>query len=725
MSGFLRLSHGDRWRFNGQTLRFEARLGDGLLHFIRETSGGPFQLEQDGLMTLPTEEWVMQAYGSGEMTRIPNAHAVAARRAASEREYDPATIQKMDPDAQRRSFILRGFDAMGVVNGSEARVRYALNRLWQDQPAQAAAFVQPHPRTVIRWLEQRGRPGDRPLEQMVSMQGRVPRAQRLPPVLHSLMDRYAARYWSSMGLTITDAFALMASRLFRLNRWRVRAGLDPLTLPSTELFRQRVRKSETPAALAAKWGVKKAASRFKPVQGQLHAARLLALGCMDHTSLDTIAVLDADWMLPVGTPWLTLLVDVRTRCVVGFFVGFEPPSIHSVMECLRRANLPKSVYEDRRGAPRGLANIYGRFDEIIVDNGKEFAGVAMEHTLADLGTTLRLAPVASPQHKAIVERFFGTLNSLLVRKLPGAKLPIQTMRELGYDPQATAVLTVQEVEQLIWEALAIYHLDVHSGIGTPPALQWTKDAEAYGIAVYDSARELEKMLGVPVKRQLSRSGIELHGLQYHDPAAVGALLTELAVVAPQREQRRSGSITCKVTVKYNPANLNEVQVWHHLQKRYVTLPWTEPDYAQGLSLWHHERIKQWTKEAGLRFSSLQDRLEARARMIEQVERLAPELKMRQRRAMARLMHSPANKVSEGLVSGVVEMEIAPSRHDGLAPIIPQVALATERTDGSVRPSRPPRPPSQSKIARARKVKSNDTAPAFPSRLADAPWKEFE
>ncbi len=125
MSGFLRLSHGDRWRFNGQTLRFEARLGDGLFHFIRETGGGPFQLEQDGLMTLPTEEWVMQAYGSGEMTRIPNAHAVAARRAASEREYDPATIQKMDPDAQRRSFILRGFDAMGVVNGSEARVQQA------------------------------------------------------------------------------------------------------------------------------------------------------------------------------------------------------------------------------------------------------------------------------------------------------------------------------------------------------------------------------------------------------------------------------------------------------------------------------------------------------------------------------------------------------------------------------------------------------------------------
>lgn len=101
------------------------------------------------------------------------------------------------------------------------------------------------------------------------------------------------------------------------------------------------------------------------------------------------------------------------------------------MECLRRANLPKSVYEDRRGAPQSLVNIYGRFDEIIVDNGKEFAGVAMEHTLADLGTTLRLAPVASPQHKAIVERFFGTLNSLLVRKLPGAKLPIHAMRELG------------------------------------------------------------------------------------------------------------------------------------------------------------------------------------------------------------------------------------------------------------------------------------------------------
>lgn len=723
MTSLIQFKPGDRWSHNGLVLRFERDLGDGLLHFQVERTGGPFQLEGEAGPRSPDSAWAVEAYAAGKLKRMPGLKGSAVRRVAAEREYDPATIANMDPGARRRVFILRGLDAFGIIKCTPREASYALARLWSEQPDKAKAFEKPDPRTVIRWLSERGEPGRRPLAEMVSMSGRVPRAARLPAELHRMMDRYAVYYWTGMGLQINDAYAKFASRLYRLNRWRQRAGREAFVLPSPETFRGKVHKRGNRQAHAAKWGSKKAASLFKAVQGQFTAARFLALGCMDHTSLDTIAAFDADQMLPVGTPWLTLLTDVKTRCVVGFLVCFEPPSIYSVMECLKRAALPKRVYADRKDGSRDFDNIFGRFDHIVVDNGKEFSGVTFEDGLTDIGTTIELAPVASPQHKAIVERFFRTLNTLLVHKLPGARLPIHQMRELGYDPRATVVLTLGEIEELIWETLRLYHLDVHTGTGFPPGLLWKRDVEAFGIPVYDDLSAFEKMLGVPEERQLSRSGIELHGLIYHDPGLVGGVLEELAVAAPVRSQRKTGSAVCRVKIKYNPVNLGAVQVWHHLRKAYVTLPCAEPEYAEGLSLWHHNQIKAAAREAGLGFSSRQLRLEARARLVAKVERLMPDAKMRQRRAMTRLLLAP--KV-EPIPSGVVEVQFAPSRHDGLAPIVPQIALASERSDGGLRPTRPARPKSSKAAPVKRKTaKPASSVAAFPVSTAPKTWEGFE
>ncbi|MGQ3043416.1 MAG: Mu transposase C-terminal domain-containing protein [Brevundimonas aurantiaca] len=720
----IRLELGDRWAFEGLLLTFERELGGDLLQFRIERSGAPFQLQDETGYRLPDSAWAMEAYRSGKLRRLPALKGTVARRVAAEREYDPATIDQMDRDARRRVFVLRGLDELGLVKRSETQISYAIARLWSEQADKAAQFQKPHPRTVMRWLEDRGEAGRRSLGQMVSMTGRVPRASRYPQILHRAADRYAVLYWTRMGWSQADAYAVFASRIHRLNRWRERAGLQPLPMPSGEFFRSKIKKRDSRQAHAAKWGDKDAAARFKAVKGQLRASRFLAIGCMDSTSLDAIAAFDAVHMLPIGTPWLTAIIDVKTRCVVGFVLSFEPPSIYTVAECVKRAALPKKVYFDRKDESRGFDQIFGRFDHIIMDNGKEFSGITAEDGLTDLGTTFELAPIASPQHKAIVERFFRTLNTLVVHKLPGARLSIQRSRELGYNPLATAILTIEEIEDLIWEALRIYHLDVHTGTGFPPGLLWKRDAAAYGIPIYDDPSVLDKVLGVPMERQLSRSGILLNNLAYHAPALVGPLLEDLVFSAPVREQRNSGSAVCRVKVKYNPANLGAVHVYNHRRDVYVRLPCTEPDYAEGLSLWQHEQVQASAREEGLKFSSQRERLEARARLVAKAERLMPDAKQRQRRALVRMLRAP---MVETAPSGVVEIEYAASRHDGLAPIIPQIALVSERTDGGIRPSRPARPKSPPKPATRRKPKGEEGAEpnAFAVISTSRSWDEFK
>lgn len=699
MNGPMRFKTGEVWDFQGQRLIFQTELGDGLVHFMREQNGGPFQVERpDGERRWPDTKWVLLNFAKGCLRRITHGLALNGRRKTPELDDDHDALNKLDKDARKRAFIVRGLDAMGDIPRSDRALLLALGRLWAEQPEKAAEFGQmPSTRSVRRWLNTRGTPGERQLKDMVARSGREERKRRLPPATLALMRACAAWYWTSIRWAILDAYARFVRLLEYINKRRAKRHLPPLPTPSQETFRKEVRNFENFDTYQQKYGAKKAQARFKACGSGLSASRFLRLGCMDHTVLDGVAVIDSDLMLPVGRPWLTILMDVRTRCVVGFVLSFEPPSIYSVMECIKRANRPKLVRTFLTDEYPVLANIFGRFDEIVVDNGKEFSGTSLEDAMADVGTTIRLAPVAAPTHKAIVERFFRTLNQLLNTKLPGGVFKPEVLREMGYDPAKDAVLTIDQLEELIHEALATYHVSLHSGTGAPPAQLWQQDMAAHGIDVIGDDRRLDTMMGaVKYPCRVTRSGVTLFGLQFHDQRKVGGLLEDLIGLEPVKGQRK-GSATVTVKVKYNPASLAEVHVWNRRRNRYVTLPCLDERYTAGMSLWHHRKLQEWAKLKGYEFNTESQRLLARARLIELIENSAPHLKGAARNAMRRMLNTPT---IHPLDDGGVSLAFAPARHDGLAPTVSYELLADTRTDHGQTPTRPPRP--QKKKSKGRK-----------------------
>lgn len=711
----IRFSHGECWVFDGVRLRFERELGEGLLYFVVERTLAPLQVENaDGLLVAPSSSWALEAFAEGRLRRIRDAGQVTlARKVAEESEYSSEDIAELDSWAAMRLFVLREFDRIGHCGTGEAGIQIALDQVWAENPAEVAAFPRrPHPCTVRRWMMGRGSPGERRLRQMISMSGRVPRRRRLDVVRLALLQRAAVWYWSRPGANITQAHARLSRQIIKINRWRRAgsSGLDPLRPISLETVRVEVGRLECFATYAAKFGLPKAKARFKPAGKGLRASRALQLGCMDHTLLDGVAVIDADYMLPIGRPWLTLLIDVKTRCVVGFVLSFEPPSIYQAMECVKRANRPKLPLAARKPKYPVLVQIFGRFDEIVVDNGWELSGNSFEDALLDAGTSLRLAPVRSPKHKAIVERFFRTLNQLLNEQLPGGVLKPELLRELGYDPYKDAVLTLAELEDLIWEAICTYHVRQHRALRRPPADVWQQDLRAHGVAVIGDDSQLDKMAGqMKYPCTLTTSGVQLFDLQYHDEALTGPLLEDLVPLQPVRKRRR-GSATAVVKVKFNPARISEIHVWNERRKHYVTLECTDQRYTERLSLWHHNKLKEWAEQAGLAFSSEEDRLEALGQLVAKVEASAPDLKIRQRRAAARLMRAP--QVQEVLGAGSIVRVYAPSRHDGMAPVIPHDPLANHRIDGQTPPGRPPRGPKRKRGQAA----AASPASAKPSKL---------
>lgn len=717
----IQLNAGELWELAGERHYLEQVMGSGFLLFRSERTSAPFQIELDsGEKVSPTMDWLKDEFLEGNVRRLDRPCAKSRlTRLTMDREDDYDAIIRRDPYAAVRHMVLNALDLLPGLSLSDKGIRRALATIWTNKQHHLEGRRQPSPTSVRRWLKTRGEPGFRPLRSAQSMRGQGPRITRLPDAVVQLMKEAAAAYWSDPRETIASARDLLGDAVAKINRDREEAPLKP---PSKEAFRLYVHEQERYDTVAAKWGKKEANTRFKPCGKGLVASRPLLLGAMDHTLLDVFVVVDVKGWRLLGRPTLTALIDVHSRCILGWVLSFEPPSLYSVTECIKRANRPKAATRERFPDTPELADIFGKFDEIVVDNGWEFTGTSTESALTDLGISIRWAPVRSPTYKAVIERFFGTLNLLLNKKLPGGTIPIEQMRAWELNPSKDAVLTLAEVEALLTSAIGTYHQELHSTLGDTPLHIWTKGVRDHGVQVIGDDAQLDKMVGAHEERTLSRSGVSLFDLQFHEPAVTGPLLEKLAGRTP-RKSRRKGSATAKVTVKYNPANLGEVHIWDPTTGQYETLPCTDPDYASGLSKWHHQQIQQWERESqGI---DAEGRRNGRLELRREIEAASPEhLLRRNRRTAARLLSPPHVEAS---ASQHLRVAHANPRHDGMAPVISTTALAPERTDGHAKPVRPPRGRKAKAPSRTR------AAPAAPPTNEDfqvirddsAGWEEFQ
>jgi putative transposase len=75
--------------------------------------------------------------------------------------------------------------------------------------------------------------------------------------------------------------------------------------------------------------------------------------------------------LPVGRPWLTVVIDVATRMIAGFHLSFEHPSSTSVALAISHAVLPKETYLRNLGVDADWP-VKGLPAMVHLDNAEEF-----------------------------------------------------------------------------------------------------------------------------------------------------------------------------------------------------------------------------------------------------------------------------------------------------------------------------------------------------------------
>lgn len=172
----------------------------------------------------------------------------------------------------------------------------------------------------------------------------------------------------------------------------------------------------------------------------------------DHTKLD-IRIVDSDGVLLTERPWLTTVVDTFSSCVNGFHLWIKQPGSAEVAIALRHAILPKQYPDDYElGKPW---EIYGHpFQYFFTDGGKDFRSNHLKAIGKKLGFQCELRD--RPIQGGIVERIFKTINTQVLKDLPG--YTGANVQERPEHAEKEACLTIQDLDKI----LASFFCDIYN-----------------------------------------------------------------------------------------------------------------------------------------------------------------------------------------------------------------------------------------------------------------------
>ena len=531
---------------------------------------------------------LVEALVAGQLAFLDESEPVAgpAGRCVDLSDY-PAHLQAI---AQYRLAVIKPLLALEQTTiGKEA----VLARVQTVKVEQASGAIPQMPLSVpsvYRWLRDyvRGGKDIRALVPGSQRQGGKGQPRLLPEVDTIIQTVIGERAQIPGFVTIDDIHHEVAVRLAEENQ--ARSAQEKLPLPGRTSIVRRIQTADREGQVVAHRQQRETATQFGMTE---YPTLPLERVEIDHTLTDVIIV-DDDDNLPLGRLTYTSCLDTATRYPLGHYIGFEPPSYLTVMECLYHAILPKGDVRQQYGT-RHEWLACGVPYTLVVDNGKEFVGHDLRDSCESLGIILQQLPVRTPHLKAAIERAFGTVNTGILHKLPGTTLSGIVQRG-DYDSLKYASLQLGELEQILHIFLLdIYAESFHRGLQGIPARRWEEALQqGFFPRVPAKVDDVRILLGRTAYRTLHHYGLELESLRYND-ACLGPLRAHLASVKGKRRGVNSGGLQERglVKIKYHPNDLSRIHVYDPFAGVYLEVPALAQTYTQGLSLWKHRVIRRF------------------------------------------------------------------------------------------------------------------------------------
>ncbi|EJC6765623.1 transposase family protein [Vibrio parahaemolyticus] len=424
--------------------------------------------------------------------------------------------------------------------------------------------------TIYRWWLNFSQSGYNPTSLAPKFKGRGNRAPKVPEIVDALMAQAVEAVISGRKINVSSAHRRVRRKVRQYN---LKHGTK-YKYPRYESVRKRVKKKTPFEVLVAKKGERVAKREFRRMGKKILTSYALERVEVDHTVVDLFAV-HKEYRLPLGRPYLTQLVDCYSKAVVGFYLGFEPPSYVSVALALKNAIQRKDSLLSSYPTVKNEWLCYGIPDLLVTDNGKEFLSKAFDAACETLLITVHQNKVDTPDNKPDVERKYGTVNTTLLDDLPGKAFSQYLHRE-GYDSIDEATLTLDEIKEiyLIW-LVDIYHKHPNQRGTNCPNVAWKRGCEEWEPEEFTgTTAELDFKFAVLDEKKLSKSGITVY--------------VDLTYSSDRLAEYRGTHGNHMVTFKYNPECMGVIWVLDEDVDEYFTVPAIDYDYASGVSLWQHK-----------------------------------------------------------------------------------------------------------------------------------------
>ncbi|KSV87551.1 DDE-type integrase/transposase/recombinase [Sinorhizobium sp. GL28] len=661
---------------------------DGHYKFIRRNNNGWIvlrELETDEERIVSYEQFARMR-GRGSARRTVRGGVATDTDALGPFHYLDADDPKLGvKERQRRTalrkqlkrartlyFYMRRFDSQPKPSTYSRKLVPFLNDTFKE--AEKYGFDwQPSPNVMRIALRTHGRPGNRNLGNIFA-NSFTHKVSKWPEWVDNLKRETITYYWRPHVRMDTAQSYFMS----RFDEERVARGVPSLESPSKSTIKDWLNKSETKELFAEKFGRRNAHKRFVGTVESIKAVRPLEYVMIDHTQTDVwFLITDAEGnVVGVRRAYLVYAIDVYSHMVLGDYLTFEAPSVHTLMKCIKEVSRPKIELEEEFGEAKGATDGWGKVGTYIIDNGLEGIGVSLQTVLEAVGIDVIFAALRTPEHKTHVERMFGTSNGLW-HQLPGGAPGGKNKNKRGEDDgRDTARYTLpQAMRKLRQHIVTCHHVEKSSGIGMSPARKWSLGLRKFGRPTVDDVNTLDRILGKYKRALLTTHGIKLLGERFHDTQEVTALIADMISFEKKRDSRGLGQTAAIwVSTFHDPMDCSFINVLNEATGELVRLPNVFPESTQGLAWSLAKELRHFAEEENLEYHDDYERAHARRALFKHLEETAKDNPKASSKASKKyyaesLTLAPGDKV--------IEAEVAPSSsgRNGIATTLP-VSLRT-------------------------------------------------
>jgi len=423
--------------------------------------------------------------------------------------------------------------------------------------------------------------------------------------------------------------------------------------PHSNSIRNRIKDLDEFTVARNRESVKSAREKYDENRGEFpEPESALSIAQIDHTPIDLLLA-DPIYRLPIGKPWLTTAIDVKTRMLIGYYISFNAPSILSVGMCVACAVLPKEkLLLDLE--IKGRWPVWGFMQTLHSDNSKEFYSGDFKRACAYYHINTENRPLGKPHYGGHIESFQKTLNSA-IHNLPGSTF--SNVEQRGeYESEKHATLTFNEFEKwLITFVVNVYHQKKHSKLESSPIKAWEDEIVGSETRIgigYQPIPEEErvKIDFLPTfRRTVQEYGVTNDTIHYYSDVLKKWI---------HRKDKTSGKaeLPKQHEFRFDPRDLRIVYFFDSELDQYFTIPYRNLRHPK-INMWELRAIKKHLREQGEKHID-EDKIFA---ALEEMNRIEDDAKTHKKKAMreknrARKQTSerknlfkpkPANSASEG------------------------------------------------------------------------------